>query len=295
MTFVNLPEQYINAKWHFHPVEFVQTMRRCGWLSTEEFVQCLPRKSLSDANLSWSNAFARAKEHGKYINHFLRKYLGASRNRHVHSLSQIYAETGLLSLQKEKGAGRMARYGPFYGRGYMQLTWPVNYDNYGKFKNIANQVRPQYVDPRIDAKFLFYFDEARKSVVWYPRYDPELIISDLVHSADSCGLFWIEKHFRGTKNINRACDLKLTPTTVGFICWLINAGNNGYLERQQFSKYLENIFLDNPPREMHVSFDYPPLDRAGNPPRDPELCRTFPPTEIAYSLKGQVDHARQTR
>ena len=271
------------AHWHFHSREFIKHFRKCGWLSTDEFARCLPRRSAS-GNLTWANARARAITHSTFVNAFFRKYFGASPSRYIHALAQIYIETGLLSLMNESGNGTNKLYGAFYGRGYKQLTWAGNYKKYGIYKSITDQANPTYSDPRITATSTHAIDSGGQLMIWSPRYDPAIVSNDLSHAAESSGFYWVTKSFRGQTNMNRVCDLPLTPTTVAFNCWLINGGGNGYANRQQFAQYLINVLLDRPSLTGSSQFTYPPLTPAANP----TLCATFPPAEIAYTLNGTV-------
>ena len=34
---------------------------------------------------------------------------------------------------------------------------------------------------------------------WAPRYNPDIVGTSLVHRAESSGLYWISKHYRGKK------------------------------------------------------------------------------------------------
>lgn len=276
------------AHWHFHPREFIKQFRRCGWLSTNEFARCIPRNSAS-GNISWNTARARAVTHSHFINLFFRKYFAASPSRYVHALAQIYIETGLLSLMNEGGAGANKLYGPFFGRGYKQLTWAGNYKAYGVYKSIADQANPTYSDPRVTTHSMHAIDSGGQLMLWSPRYDPAIVSNDLTHAAESSGFYWVTKRFRGRANMNRVCDLPITPTTVAFNCWLINGGSNGYANRQQFAQYLINVLLDRPRLTGSSNFSYPPLSPANNP----SLCATFPPTEIAYTLNGTVHYDLQ--
>ena len=44
LTVRDLPEEYKNAKWRFHPQEFVAMMKKVGWLSEAEMRQLIPEK-----------------------------------------------------------------------------------------------------------------------------------------------------------------------------------------------------------------------------------------------------------
>jgi len=280
-----LPESH----WHWNPRAFIAQFRKCGWLSVNELAQCLPRRSLSNNSLSWNTAHARAQNHSLALNKYFRKYKDSSRQRHIHALAQIYIEVDLLNTLSEYGRGRTYSYGPFYGRGYNQLTWASNYDKYGKFKSIPNHVGA-YSDARITSTSIHAIDSSGSTMKWAPRYDPAIIETDPNHASDSSGFYWVSKTFRRTNNINRVCDLGVSPTEVGFISWLINGGSNGYINRQQFALYLINILLDEPTKIGSERFTFPALSPAGNP----SLCRTFPPTPTSYTLHENIhyDHQR---
>jgi hypothetical protein len=275
--------------WHFHPLRFIRHFRKCGWFNDVELAQCLPRQSLSAQNLAWSDAYARSQLHGLHLNKYFRKYKGESRKRHIHALAQIYIETGLLRTVEEDSRGRGHLYAAFYGRGYKQLTWAGNYRQYGTYKAIPNIASPTYVDSRITPTSQHAKDAAGTTFQWHPRYDPDIVATDLNHAAESSGMFWVSKSFRGRKNMNRVCDLPLDPASVAFNCWLVNGGNAGYANRQQFAKYLENVLFDYPTRTSAEILRYPPL----TPPGNPSLCASFPPINIPFTASVTVHYVRQ--
>jgi hypothetical protein len=274
--------------WHFHPLQFVYHYRKCGWLSVNELAQCLPRRSISDNNLTWATALGRAQTHNLHLNHYFRKYKGNSKKRAAHALAQIYIETGLLRTMTEDDLGNGHAYTAFYGRGYNQLTWAGNFKIYGDFKALPNHAGA-YTDRRITATSTHAIDSGGATMRWAPRYDPNIVATDLTHSADSSGMFWVSKSFRGRKNINRVSDLAFTPTSVAFTCWLINGGGAGYANRQQFGKYLSNVLFDEPLLTGSIAFTYPPLSPAGNP----ALCVSFPPAIVPFTQNGTAHYDKQ--
>ncbi|WP_193727575.1 M23 family metallopeptidase [Paraburkholderia franconis] len=277
-----------NECWHFPPTAFVRQFRACNWLTVDELAQCLPRRSLT-GQTPWDEAHRRATEHQKAINALRRKYLGESTVRFVHFLAQTYIETGILSLVSEGGAGHGKSYGPFFGRGYLQLTWPNGYDEYGKFRLLSNITGSVYSDPRISTTSTHQWSSGGSVQRWYPRYDPARVASSLADAAESSGMFWISKHFRGKNNINRAADLGVTPAVVGFISWLINGGAAGYANRQQFAALIFRILSDDTSSVSHATISYPPL----TPPGQPTLCHSFPPAPVTATLSIQVSYEPQ--
>jgi hypothetical protein len=115
------------------------------------------------------------------------------------------------------------------------------------------------------------------------------VASSLDDAAESSGMFWVGKHFRGKTNINRAADLGMTPLVVGFISWLINGGAAGYANRQQFAALLFRVLGDDTSDVTQETISYPPL----TPPGQPTLCHSFPPVPVPATSTIQVNYVRQ--
>jgi predicted chitinase len=283
-TEAGLPERSV---WHFHPLQFIRHFRGCHWLSRTEFAQCLPRQSHFDPpTIDWGTACERSGEHYKELNEMTLKYFGYGKERLVNLLAQVYIETGILSVLREYHAGNGKPYGPFYGRGFLQVTWAGNYKTYGEFKNIPSQSgTPVYTDPRITVNSTHPKDPGGAQMRWAPRFDPERLISNRSDRVDASGWYWVAKHFAGRMNMNRAADLPLTPAVVGYISWLINGGGNGYAQRQQFAKYLINVLLDGPLQRGVKQFTYPPFSAA--------LHHHFPPSSVSYTSSMSINYEPQ--
>ncbi len=279
------------AHWRFSPREFVRWFRRCSWLSARELAHCIPRTSVgnhgtNNVNVTWAQALQRAQNHVASVNLLFRKYLGAGRQRQTHALAQIYIETALLATMTEYGTGQTYVYGAFYGRGLMQLTWPANYAAYGQYRGRANQTgTATYVDARITATSTHLWQDGGNNQAWAPRYDPQIVGTQGQHAAESGGFYWVNKSFRGTRNINRACDLGLDGNHVGFISWLVNGGGNGYRQRQQYARYVRNVLMDEVPLTGTQQWNYPPLGS--------NLTGTFPPGSPANTANVVVNYAAQ--
>jgi predicted chitinase len=278
----------IDQCWHFPPSAFIDHFRKCGWLSASELAQCLPRRSLS-GNVSWNVAFDRANTHAKPINLIYRKYLNESRLRLLHFLAQVHIETDILRTLTEDGSGSGRIYGPFYGRGYLQLTWPLNYDAYSRYQCIPDIATLPYSDRRITSTSTHIWANGGTTQRWSPRFDPQIVGTDLVHAAESSAMYWLAKTFRGKHNINRAADLGTSPAVVGFISWLVNGGGHGYVNRQQFASLLAEVLLDQPRRTDSGTLNYPPL----LPPANPLLCSTFPPNAVPLTQSVTITYAAQ--
>jgi predicted chitinase len=85
--------------YHFHPLQFIEEFRKCGWLSLFELMQAIPNASKKD-----SSRFLLP------INQCVRKYLGANLVRQSHFLGQMGYETAnLSSAMVEKGNSEGSR------------------------------------------------------------------------------------------------------------------------------------------------------------------------------------------
>jgi hypothetical protein len=138
--------------WHFNPTKLINHLRTCGWLSHEEISSMIPRKYYEcypskpvNVTVPWATSCGRWERYVKDFNNTCNKYNIISPPRRSAFLGQIYIETGMLRTMTEGGKGQKNSkgkfvslaaeyYQPFYGRGFMQLTWPQNFDDYRKFR-----------------------------------------------------------------------------------------------------------------------------------------------------------------
>ncbi|WP_427927776.1 peptidoglycan DD-metalloendopeptidase family protein [Acinetobacter guillouiae] len=245
--------------WHFHPREFIRHFRKCTFLSNEEFARCIPRKTQSKGSVSFNEAINRVKNYYIFYNHFINKYSCGSFKRYAHNLTQTFIEIDLFQSLTEYGKGRTNVYGAFYGRGFHQLTWAFpNYSGYGKFKALP-QHTGSYRDSRITQTSVHKNADTGESEKWFPRFDPNIIETDFNHASEASGYFWVSKSFRGTSNMNRVADCHYDEISIGFNCWLLNGGGNGYKERQEYAKYLQNILLDDELKTGEENYKYPAM------------------------------------
>ncbi|MCA3189859.1 hypothetical protein [Cupriavidus sp.] len=285
--------------WYFHPMAFIRHMRNCGWRSAEELASTFPahmhytdsghpRKAIKTPGAIYAitrdAALNRIAEHVMSLNACLRKYLGHDAQRTAIFLAQALLETaqwrslpGKRRKLHEWGFGEYAaanpatkHYGPFYGRGIMQLTWAGNYRNYGDFAAIPSRDAEPYVErltpssPRITADSLHYTHSPADGgtfMQWAPRYGPDILAEDAHHACDSGGFYWVTKPFSGQSNINRVADQPYSPARVGLINRLVNGGGNGYYERQAYTLFILNQLTDVLMNANSIAID-PPAPRA---------------------------------
>ncbi len=157
LTRTDLPEAYKHAQWHFHPIAFIQHMRKCMWLGVEEFKQLLPSHALRTFTfkqpnrpdrypVAWEEVVGYGTRRGEPnevakiinnhripLNRALRKYGLNTPLRMAAFFGNALQETSWLSSFSEIGASNKY-YTPWHGRGFLQLTNPANYFDYWRFR-----------------------------------------------------------------------------------------------------------------------------------------------------------------
>ncbi|AMM25720.1 hypothetical protein [Variovorax sp. PAMC 28711] len=142
LSFDNLPQGFKDADWRVHPREFIGMMRRCLWLSVNEAIQMFPRSALRKTGATtWANetvnpALRRLGENLMRLNQTTRKYCIDTPRRLAAFYGNAMQETQWFAVLAENG-GTSTRYAPWYGRGFLQLTWPANYIRYAKFRGLT--------------------------------------------------------------------------------------------------------------------------------------------------------------
>lgn len=134
--------------WHFHPREFIQHFRKCGWLSRNEMVQLLPANSLRQDGNRWfwegvqlsgaagllADGDAAAGERRATLNIALRKYCIVTPVRLACFFGNTTQETQWFQKFHENSP---YWYKPWDGRGFLQLTHADNYIKYWDFRGAA--------------------------------------------------------------------------------------------------------------------------------------------------------------
>jgi predicted chitinase len=280
MSFAGLPQGYLGAVWHVHPREFIEHVRKCGWLSGTELTQLMPRRHGNRQSaltvVPWAVASGRFSDYVRDLNRTFRKYLISSPDRQIHFLAQTYIETAMWQTMEEFGRARQQRrrdgtlywpvatmeyYGAFYGRGIMQLTWAGNYEAYGGFRALPD-VGPghNYADARMTPTSRHYWQDPRdrqgrlvqQPRQWHARFDPADIHQSEFNACDSGGFYWVWKEVGGNaangdrnRNINRICDLGTDSAAVGRASVLVNGGGFGFAERQAYAAFVSRFRGDS--------------------------------------------------
>lgn len=158
-------------------------------------------------------------------------------------------------------------YAAFYGRGAMQLTWADAYEKYGKFRRFEDATSA-YAAPRITQTSTHYWSDptardAHGNIIgvtgvpkrWAPRFDPDIVASDVANACDSAEFFWVWKHHSGARSVNRVADKQFSASVVDRINTLVNGGGFGYFERVAYSYYTRHILGDWIPPANTVTVD----------------------------------------
>ncbi|MEP9321871.1 hypothetical protein PPMP20_01795 [Paraburkholderia phymatum] len=204
--------------YHFHPGRFIQTFRKCMWLSEKEFKQLLPMEVLREAgqttyyeSVSNSNATGPvATNHRVPLNKSLRKYRINTAERMAAFFGNALEETQWLGKLHEDNQNHW--YYPWDGRGFLQLTGPGNYIRYWDFRGRAAQMSQATRD-----RLLRAYDQANHDrphaqtyiadtvsgvtavmLGWRPQISAEnqtfgsLTAEDLLCPSDSAGFYWAQ-------------------------------------------------------------------------------------------------------
>jgi len=127
---------------HFHPGRFIETVRKCGWLSESELTQLLPISIMREASHhQWvTDPVTINKDNRSVIQRYrielnkaLRKYrIAPSPLRMAAFFGNATEETQWFDKLYEDN--QAAWYRPWDGRGFLQLTGPGNYIKYWRFR-----------------------------------------------------------------------------------------------------------------------------------------------------------------
>ncbi|RZT42789.1 glycoside hydrolase family 19 protein [Cupriavidus agavae] len=281
--------------WFFHPLAFIRHFRRCGWLSVRELTQTLPRRSSPEAggHIPWQRAYTRWTEGagspksmppgiGMAMNRMWLKYGFTTPLRQAHFLSQIFKETGALTLTTEGGGER------YFRTMYEVITPEEAGDDYDtklpwlkKMGLLKNRDRAAYSAGRPDdvsdkaielgnteegdgARFrgrgLIHLT-GRQKYTDYQKFagkdftadaNSTLISAQAKFCTDSAGYFWTSKFmnsknsgaYRGGFNIHRRTDLGSGYKNVLAITKAVNGGANGLSERFEYFQHAYYLMGD---------------------------------------------------
>ncbi len=134
--------------WHLPPKAFIEHFRKCGWLSENEFKQLVPRYAMRKHNgqVRWEPVAdpyrvlqgAIPKNQRHFVNLSLRKFGINTGLRMASFFGNSIQETQWLTKLAENNSS--AKYAPWDGRGFLQLTWASNYIKYWDFRGRSSRI-----------------------------------------------------------------------------------------------------------------------------------------------------------
>ncbi|WP_368696173.1 hypothetical protein [Paraburkholderia sp. EG286B] len=194
--------------WFFHPLAFIRHFRKCGWLSENELLSMLPMSALrhakgADGHAHWIsenipvNRNNRSSIHVNYIelNKMMCKFnIAPNPLRIAAFLGNAMVETQWFQRLHENNAS--AKYWPWDGRGFLQLTWPDNYVKYWKF---LGRSIPETLEKELGESAKKANKEGNNTSFKdsnYPALTPQMVqwredtAVKPVHAAESSGAYW---------------------------------------------------------------------------------------------------------
>ncbi|SAL80540.1 hypothetical protein AWB71_06144 [Caballeronia peredens] len=192
--------------WFFHPTAFVRHFRKCGWLSEIEFKQLVPSFAMRkhSGQMLWEQVPANFvsrdifKNQRVPLNRMMRTYGINTPFRMASFFGNAIQESQWLQLLEE-GSPKAQRYYPWYGRGFLQLTWASNYLDYwdfqGRGSRIPAAVRVKLLDAQKEA------DHSRNNAAWRSseealtsdmhKWRTDTSLSDQSDATLSAGFYWV--------------------------------------------------------------------------------------------------------
>ncbi|WP_416051100.1 hypothetical protein [Cupriavidus basilensis] len=186
--------------WFFHPLAFVRHFRKCEWFGNPELKKMFPPTTLRKLPTSqWDSEpvhpqMVTVDEFGIELNKAMRKFGIGTALRQAAFFGNATQETQWFRLLAE-GSPQNQRYFPWFGRGFLQLTWPDNYIKYWRFRGW--QVNQALADRLHDAARAS--DQARNNaaLVAAEAYVPahmkdwrRFVAIRAFDAADSAGVYW---------------------------------------------------------------------------------------------------------
>ncbi|MBB3248118.1 hypothetical protein FHW66_004246 [Herbaspirillum sp. Sphag64] len=271
MTFDGLPQEYTDAQWRFHPTEFIKHFRKCGWLSGDEMIQLFPMTAMREHNHQWVSEKVIIRQ--TLVNQYCTELNKSTRRYCIVTPSRLAAFYGNATQEtmwfgKLYEANKAARYAPWDGRGFLQLTWPDNYIKYWEFtgKIIADSLKIQLNKAAKQANLqksnVPLSDELFNLPVHILKWRDVEILS-LYSVADSAGAYWAwtqaalladryAPNERAKKIVNGKPKIYYTNNSFGNVAGTVNVGMpttsytsvNGIVARFQAYTAAQIVLLD---------------------------------------------------
>ncbi|GAA0771432.1 hypothetical protein LRH25_14415 [Ideonella azotifigens] len=175
--------------WHFHPLQFIDHYRRCGWRSQRELLQLVPQNIIrkpgshnSPSQGHWESppigpANTLLSTHATELNKALRKFCIDTPIRQACFFGNAVQETQWFRFLRESNGTQATLHSGWYGRGYLQLTNPngaINGGNNNYYKYFRFLGHSPVTPP------------GAQEITWR-----DSIGTDAYHAAHSAGAYWV--------------------------------------------------------------------------------------------------------
>lgn len=269
---------------HFHPTGFIETFRKCGWLSHNEMIQLFPMTAMRKEHIKET---ATVAAHDRWVservgirlatielyrldlNKTCRRYGIGTPLRMAAFYANAMVETQWFSKLYESNSS--ARYAPWDGRGFMQLTWPANYLQYWHFigRTVDSNVAAQLVAAGKQADSTHNNAPLQALEPHLPAamsdWRTDLAAPDKHYATDSAGAYWAwsraakdadtaPANIRATEVVGAVAMPYYTSAGAGNVAATINVGHpathyssvNAIVARFQAYATCQVVLLDTP-------------------------------------------------
>ncbi|MDO6388320.1 M23 family metallopeptidase [Uliginosibacterium sp. 31-12] len=248
------------ATYRFHPRTFIEAFRKCGWLSASEAVQVLPRRFVGEhhgtrtlyrSSITLSQARARIGGMALELNQTMRKYLIESRQRQSIFLANAIVESSYMAQFYEGGRGAGTRYGDWYGRGIIQITWEENYLAYFRYRgrNTSNSAQNTAWRDRIETDL---YERCDSAGFWWARNTANRHSSSI--TANQAWTITVCENFDWRRRLcagGSTTETRLSNPTLDVVGRLVNTGGvnttvrvNGLVERRDIFTHVQTVLTE---------------------------------------------------
>ena len=239
-------------------------------------IQLFPMTAMREHNHQWVSEKVIIRQ--TLVNQYCTELNKSTRRYCIVTPSRLAAFYGNATQEtmwfgKLYEANKAARYAPWDGRGFLQLTWPDNYIKYWEFtgKIIADSLKIQLNKAAKQANLqkintpLVTMDEHIPAEMSKWRQLVEGNTADIYDAANSAGAYWVwtmaakfadkeAPNLRATKIINGKPKAYYTNGSFGNVAGTVNIGQpttsyssvNGIVARFQAYTAAQVVLMDNP-------------------------------------------------
>ncbi|KQR87224.1 hypothetical protein ASG35_24230 [Burkholderia sp. Leaf177] len=232
--------------WHFHPLKFIECIKKCSWLSQRETIQLLPVSAMRPHK----GAFVSEKvvvdqsiidQFRPDLNRALRKYGIVTADRMAAFFGNAMQEIQWFGKLYENASSQW--YYPWDGRGLLQLTGPGNYIKYWRWRgrDIAKDVESALVEAYNKKDHAALQDAKNVGVTTMMKQWRDdiagILTSTTYERSDSAGAYW------AWTEASRFAD---RPSKMERAGKLVEGGRGIYYKNQSFGQVAATVNFGSP-------------------------------------------------